>query len=57
MDNNSELKDKKIICKDCQKEFLFTANDQKFYTEHNFEEPKRCKSCREARKQIFKKEA
>ena len=57
MDNNSELKDKKIICKDCQKEFLFTANDQKFYIEHNFEEPKRCKSCREARKQIFKKEA
>ncbi len=57
MDNMANNKDKKIVCKDCNKEFVFTANDQKFYAEHNFVEPKRCRSCREARKQIYKKEA
>ena len=50
------MEDKKIVCKDCNSEFIFTANEQKFYLENNFETPKRCKSCRKARKQKFKKE-
>lgn len=54
MDNN--LIDKKIICKDCGCEFIFTVNEQKFYLDRNFETPKRCKPCREIRKQTFKKE-
>lgn len=47
-----ELKDKKITCVDCKEEFIFTANEQRFYKEKGFSnEPKRCKSCREKKKQ------
>ncbi len=47
-----ELKDKTITCLDCGNEFVFTVNDQQFYKEKGFiNEPKRCKACREKRKQ------
>ena len=47
-----DLKDKIIKCIDCGEEFLFTVNDQRFYKEKGFDnEPKRCKACREKRKQ------
>ena len=43
--------DKTLVCKDCGKEFTFTAGEQAFYAERGFEnEPQRCKSCRDARK-------
>ena len=43
--------DKTLVCKDCGKEFVFTAGEQEFYASHGFEnEPQRCKPCREARK-------
>lgn len=43
--------DKTLVCKDCGKEFVFTAGEQEFYAEHGFEnEPQRCKECRDARK-------
>ena len=46
-----EKKDKKIICKDCGKEFLFTVSEQDFYEEKGFtNEPVRCKECRDKRK-------
>ena len=41
----------KIVCQDCGKEFDFTVRDQEFYKENGFSEPKRCKDCREKRKQ------
>ncbi|WBW99263.1 zinc-ribbon domain-containing protein [Oceanirhabdus sp. W0125-5] len=41
------MEDKKLICKDCGNEFIFTAGEQEFYKEKGFEnEPKRCKECR-----------
>ncbi len=44
--------DKKLICKDCGQEFLFTEGEQEFYKEKGFEnEPVRCPECRKARKQ------
>ncbi len=44
--------DKTLICKDCGKEFVFTAGEQEFYAEKGFEnEPQRCRDCRNARKQ------
>lgn len=50
--NMSELKDKTIKCIDCGEEFIFTVRDQEFYAEKGFtNEPKRCKSCRDKRKQ------
>ena len=42
---------KKIVCQDCGKEFEFTVREQEFYQEKGFSEPKRCKECREKRKQ------
>ena len=43
--------DKNVVCKDCGNEFEFTAGEQEFYAERNFQEPTRCRSCRDARKQ------
>lgn len=44
--------DKTLICKDCGKEFIFSAGEQEFYAEKGLEnEPQRCKECRTARKQ------
>lgn len=43
--------DKTIICKDCSKEFIFTAGEQVFYNDKNLSEPLRCPDCRQARKQ------
>ncbi|MDF2674781.1 MAG: cytochrome [Clostridiales bacterium] len=43
--------DKTLVCKDCQKEFVFTEGEQAFYKEKGFEnEPQRCPDCRRARK-------
>ena len=43
--------DKTLVCKDCGKEFLFSASEQEFYAEKGFEnEPQRCRDCRQARK-------
>lgn len=45
------MEDKKIICKDCGAEFLFTAGEQEFYQTKGFEnEPTRCPECRKAKK-------
>ena len=45
------FEDKTLVCKDCGKEFVWTAGEQEFYAEHGFEnEPKRCKDCRAAMK-------
>jgi len=43
--------DKQIQCQDCGKDFTFTQNDQEFYQEKGYTQPKRCKACREKRKQ------
>lgn len=40
----------KIKCQDCGEDFIFTVNDQIFYEEKGFLPPKRCKNCRNARK-------
>jgi CxxC-x17-CxxC domain-containing protein len=44
--------DKTITCADCGQPFTFTASEQAFYAEKGFSDsPKRCKTCRQARKQ------
>jgi CxxC-x17-CxxC domain-containing protein len=42
--------DKALACADCSSEFVFTASEQEFYAERGFSEPRRCPSCRAARK-------
>jgi CxxC-x17-CxxC domain-containing protein len=44
--------DRELTCVDCNQTFIFTAGEQDFYEKKGFrEEPKRCKPCRETRKQ------
>ena len=45
-----EKQDKKITCKDCGQEFIFTVREQEFYEEKDFHEPVRCKACRDKKK-------
>lgn len=46
------FQDKTLVCKDCGKEFTFTAGEQEFYASRDFQnEPQRCPDCRAARKQ------
>jgi CxxC-x17-CxxC domain-containing protein len=42
--------DKILSCVDCSQEFTFTASDQQFYADRQFSEPRRCASCRAAKK-------
>jgi hypothetical protein len=44
--------DKSIQCCDCKATFTFTAGEQEFYATKGFTNvPKRCVSCRKAKKQ------
>jgi CxxC-x17-CxxC domain-containing protein len=43
--------DKVLVCRDCGREFTFTASEQEFYAMKGFtNEPGRCPECRSARK-------
>jgi len=42
--------DKTLVCQDCNQEFVFTSSEQQFYADRQFSEPRRCPSCRAARK-------
>jgi CxxC-x17-CxxC domain-containing protein len=43
--------DRTLTCRDCNKQFAFTASEQDFYAQKGFtQDPGRCPECREARK-------
>lgn len=42
--------DKTLTCQDCGQSFTFSADDQEFFSTKGYSEPKRCPSCRQARK-------
>jgi len=42
--------DKTLVCQDCNQQFVFSASEQQFYADRQFSEPRRCPSCRAARK-------
>ena len=45
------ISDKNITCRDCGSTFVFTVGEQEFFAEKGFtNEPKRCASCRQARR-------
>ena len=44
------MSDKTITCADCGEEFTFSDEEQQFYSERGFQDPKRCKACRDRRK-------
>jgi CxxC-x17-CxxC domain-containing protein len=43
--------DRTLTCVECGSEFTFTADDQEFHARKGYQEPKRCPSCRQARRQ------
>jgi hypothetical protein len=48
----NHVEDKTLRCVDCAMDFVFTAGEQEFYATKGFtNEPKRCGSCRQAKKQ------
>ncbi len=43
--------DRTLICRECSREFVFTAGEQEFFAQKGFtNEPGRCPECRAARK-------
>jgi CxxC-x17-CxxC domain-containing protein len=42
--------DMSLTCSDCGQDFSFTAADQSFFQERGYSTPKRCKACRQAKK-------
>lgn len=42
--------DLQLTCSDCGQEFTFTSEDQAFFQERGYTAPKRCKPCRQAKK-------
>lgn len=47
---SENYQDVKIKCQDCGTEFIFTVAEQKWYEEKGFTPPKRCRYCRNRRK-------
>jgi CxxC-x17-CxxC domain-containing protein len=45
------MEDKNLTCRDCGREFVFTASEQEFFAQKGFtNEPGRCPECRAAAK-------
>jgi CxxC-x17-CxxC domain-containing protein len=42
--------DLQLTCSDCGREFTFTSDDQAFFRDRGYSTPKRCKPCRQAKK-------
>jgi len=42
--------DLQLICSDCGQEFTFSSEDQAFFQERGYSAPKRCRACRQAKK-------
>ncbi|MFN8519388.1 MAG: CxxC-x17-CxxC domain-containing protein [Chloroflexota bacterium] len=42
--------DRTLTCSDCSQQFVFSESEQQFYADKGFTEPRRCPSCRAARK-------
>ncbi len=46
--------DKKLNCRDCGKDFVFTASEQEFHAQKGYQNPPaRCPECRATRKASF----
>jgi CxxC-x17-CxxC domain-containing protein len=51
MDERKQMAgDQQLMCSDCGQSFTFTGEDQEFFRERGYSAPKRCKSCRQAKK-------
>lgn len=44
------FEDRSLTCQDCGQQFTFSAEDQEFFAGRGYSDPKRCPSCRTARR-------
>jgi len=44
------MSDKTLTCVECNSQFTFSADDQAFHAQKGYTDPKRCPSCRSARR-------
>ena len=44
------MESKQLTCADCGQTFEFTAEEQQFFAEKGYQEPKRCGNCRKKKK-------
>ena len=50
-EEKTEFTDETLVCVECGKEFVFSAGEQAFYKEKGYlNKPKRCRECRNAKK-------
>jgi CxxC-x17-CxxC domain-containing protein len=50
-ENKQMFTDRRLVCRDCQQEFVFTAGEQEFYESRGFTNiPSHCPACRAERK-------
>ncbi len=45
-----DYEDRNLTCVECNSEFVFSADDQQYHAERGYEDPKRCPSCRQAKR-------
>ena len=45
------MSEQRLTCADCGREFAFSSEEQAFFREKGFNPPKRCRECRQARKE------
>lgn len=51
MQSNSNFADQTLVCRDCGKQFVWTAGEQEFYKQKGFDNPpSRCPDCRTKKK-------
>ena len=50
MSERTEPRDRLLVCTDCGERFTWSAAEQAFFREKGFQEPRRCKPCRQAKK-------
>ena len=44
------FEDRSVTCVECGQSFAFTADDQRYHLEKGYSDPKRCPTCRRARR-------
>jgi hypothetical protein len=49
-DTQSTLTDKKITCRDCQQDFIFSIREQEFFASKGYKPTERCINCRALRR-------
>lgn len=48
--DGAEPMDQRLVCVECDEEFVFTVGEQDFYDARGLQRPKRCRQCRQLRR-------